>query len=244
MKYLGSKRRIAKEILAIMEPLRGERVWVEPFVGGGNLIDKVKGRRIGADVNPATINALKCILDRAQDLPKNNKEFTKDDYENLRNGGDVWFKDFALFCYAFTGRYKGIWAKNNDGQDYVKNSYNSAIRQQSNLQGVELLCCSYEELKIPNESLIYCDPPYFKTNGYNGTEKFNHEIFWQWCELNVNEGHIVFVSELTGGGNFIPVWQKGISALNTYKGEYKKMQEKLFIHKDQLHLIKNYTLFK
>jgi DNA adenine methylase len=35
MKYMGSKNRIAKEILPIMLKERGQRTWVEPFVGGG-----------------------------------------------------------------------------------------------------------------------------------------------------------------------------------------------------------------
>jgi DNA adenine methylase len=41
MKYMGSKNRIAKYILPIMLKERGQRIWVEPFVGGANMIDKV-----------------------------------------------------------------------------------------------------------------------------------------------------------------------------------------------------------
>ena len=42
MKYMGSKRRIAKYILPIMLEHRApNQWWVEPFVGGGNMIDKV-----------------------------------------------------------------------------------------------------------------------------------------------------------------------------------------------------------
>lgn len=33
--------------------------WVEPFVGGGNMIDKVTGNRIGADNNKYLIALLK-----------------------------------------------------------------------------------------------------------------------------------------------------------------------------------------
>lgn len=39
MKYMGSKNRIAKEILPIMLEHRTEDMtWVEPMVGGGNMI--------------------------------------------------------------------------------------------------------------------------------------------------------------------------------------------------------------
>ena len=77
MKYMGSKNRIAKEILPIMLKERGQRTWVEPFVGGANMIDKVSGNRIGADANKyliamwkglqkdieKTINVLKIYLE-------------------------------------------------------------------------------------------------------------------------------------------------------------------------------------
>lgn len=50
MKYMGSKNRIAKEILPIILAHRTpNQWWVEPFVGGGNMIDKVTGNRLGSD---------------------------------------------------------------------------------------------------------------------------------------------------------------------------------------------------
>ena len=52
MKYMGSKNRIAKHLLPIILKDRKEGQWfVEPFVGGANMIDKVTGNRIGADLN-------------------------------------------------------------------------------------------------------------------------------------------------------------------------------------------------
>ena len=49
MQYMGSKNRIAKHILPIMLAERKpDQWWVEPFVGGANMIDKVEGNRIGA----------------------------------------------------------------------------------------------------------------------------------------------------------------------------------------------------
>ena len=77
MKYMGSKNRIAKYILPIMLAKRGSnQYWVEPFVGGANMIDKVSGKRIGSDSNFYTISALIAIRDYVDELPKNNKEFT------------------------------------------------------------------------------------------------------------------------------------------------------------------------
>ena len=45
MKYMGSKNRIAKHILPIILKDRIEnQYYVEPFVGGANMIDKVDGK--------------------------------------------------------------------------------------------------------------------------------------------------------------------------------------------------------
>lgn len=52
MKYMGSKNRIAKEILPIILKNKKEHQWyVEPFVGGSNVIEKINGKRIGSDNN-------------------------------------------------------------------------------------------------------------------------------------------------------------------------------------------------
>jgi DNA adenine methylase len=101
---MGSKNLIAKEILPIMLNERGSRTWVEPFVGGGNMIDKVKGNRIGADINPYLIDALLAIRDSVSDLPKNNQEFTEDDYKALRKSDDDYkYKGYAGFAFSYGG---------------------------------------------------------------------------------------------------------------------------------------------
>ena len=59
---MGSKNRIAKHILPIMLEHRKEgQYWVEPFVGGANMIDKVEGLRIGNDSHVYLIALLKAL---------------------------------------------------------------------------------------------------------------------------------------------------------------------------------------
>lgn len=85
MKYMGSKSRIAKEILPIILKNRIEGQWyVEPFVGGANLIDKVDGNRIGSDNSEYVIEALKLIRDFPETLPKDNTETNEEDYQKIR----------------------------------------------------------------------------------------------------------------------------------------------------------------
>lgn len=50
MRYMGSKARIAKEILPLILADRKEgQYFVEPFCGGCNVTDKVSGNRIAND---------------------------------------------------------------------------------------------------------------------------------------------------------------------------------------------------
>lgn len=108
MKYMGSKNRIAKHILPIMIAERQpDQWWVEPFVGGANTMDKVEGRRLGADIDGYAIDALIAIRDRVDDLPENNKEFTEFDYRQLRENDDFQYKGYAGFAFSYGGKWLG-----------------------------------------------------------------------------------------------------------------------------------------
>jgi len=57
-----------------------------------------------------------------------------------------------------------------------------------------------KELDIPANSLVYCDPPYRGSTGYDGW--FDSRAFWQWCRDKTREGHTVFVSEYKAPPDF------------------------------------------
>jgi len=91
---------------------------------------------------------------------------------------------------------------------------------------VKLVHKSYLDLHIPENSLIYCDPPYKRTTKYK--DVFSHADFWQWCRAKANDGHIVFVSEYNAPDDFECVWQKEIVTSLTQDTGSKKAVEKLF----------------
>lgn len=234
MKYMGSKNRIANEILPIMLKYRtNNNTWVEPFVGGGNMIDKVDGDRIGADINPYVISALIAIRDNISDLPKNNTEFTEADYKLLRKNDDYKYKGYAGFAFSYGGKWLGGWSRTDKSnvkqRDYVNESYRNALKQSIKLQNVKFITSSYSDLVITNNSIIYCDPPYYGTTKYKN--EFDHIKFWEWCRCKSNEGHIVFVSEYNAPDDFECIWQKEIVSSLTQDTGSKKAIEKLFIYK-------------
>jgi DNA adenine methylase len=230
MKYMGSKNRIAKHILPIMLAERKpNQWWVEPFVGGANTIDKVQGKRLGADINQYSIDALIAIRDCVSDLPKNNKDFTEAEYKTLRKSDDYKYKGYAGFAFSYGGKWLGGWRRDGlNKRDYVSESYRNAVNQSPNLQGVRLVNESYLDLQIPDNSLIYCDPPYEGTTKYK--DVVNHVVFWQWCREKVKQGHTVFVSEYNAPDDFDCVWQKEVVSGLRDTGN-KKAVEKLFRYK-------------
>jgi DNA adenine methylase len=237
MKYMGSKNRIAKEILPIMLEKRESRTWVEPFVGGGNMIDKVQGKRIGADNNKYLIDFWKAI--QGGWMPP--KHITKEEYYLIKDNKDndpkmtLW----AGICCSYGGKWFGGWISDykedrrlNNGRlpNHQTESRNGVLKQLPKIKDVHFIDCDYKNLQIPENSLIYCDPPYQGTTKYK--DGFNHKEFWDWCRQKAKEGHIVFVSEYNAPNDFICV--KEVRA-NTQLGNgsnsgNKVSTERLFLY--------------
>lgn len=85
------------------------------------------------------------------------------------------------------------------------------------------------DLHIPQNSIIYCDPPYQNTTKYH--TGFDHNQFWDWCRLKKQDGHNIFISEYSAPDDFVCVWQKEVQSQLSANGKYggtKKSIEKLF----------------
>ena len=207
MKYMGSKSRIEKHILPIMLQDAHEnniQTWVEPFVGGGNIIDKVPSsmRRIGCDLNPHTIAAMIAVRDFPVDLP----EFvSKDEYLNLKGTDPSPITSWIRFVCSFGAKFENGYVSNKNGRDYAGEGKRNAIKQSKLIQDVEFLCIDYSQLDV-KDCLIYCDPPYQGTTGYK-TGAFDHEKFFDWCRKMKDKGNLVYVSEYAAPEDFTCVWQ-------------------------------------
>ena len=56
---------------------------------------------------------------------------------------------------------------------------------------------SYDEIDIPDDAVVYCDPPYHACGGhlYEGTaDAFDHCTFYDWC-VRVSKTNPIFISE-------------------------------------------------
>ncbi len=231
MKYMGSKNRIAKEILPYMlEGRKDGQWWVEPFVGGCNMIDKVDGNRIGSDSNEYLIETMIALRD-GWNQPK---ELTERQYSDIKSNKDNYEKclvGFVGFACSYAAKWFGGYCRgfSNDGKprDYIMEAWRNVEKQKPKLKGIILKHSKFDELDIPEGSIIYCDPPYQKTTKYK--DNFNHSKFWQWCRDKHREGHKVFVSEYSAPQDFDCIWKKEITSSLTKDTGGKTGVEKLFI---------------
>lgn len=224
---MGSKRRIAKHILPIMlKERKPNQWWVEPFVGGANVIDKVTGNRLGNDSNEYLIALLTAVRDGY--IPPTN--ISRDLYYSIKYEPHKYPKElvgFVGFCCSFGGKWFGGYAFDNKGTNYAKRGSSSLIKQAKNLQGVIFQSKNYLELELPKNSLIYCDPPYANVTKYK--KNFDHDQFWDWCRIQTKKGHTVFISEYNAPEDFICIKEiKHKTIIN--KNRPKPRIEKLFIY--------------
>lgn len=199
MKYMGSKSRITKDIVPIIQRYidkSGTDVYIEPFVGGANVIDKINcDLRIGIDNNPYLIELFRYVQQGGA-LPD---EISRKEYADVRQHKeqyDPWFVGCVGFLSSYNGKFFGgysgeVLTKVGTIRNYYDESKRNLLKQVESLQSVEFIKSDYRNLRC-NGCVIYCDPPYAGTTGY--VDDFNHEEFWnivrEWSKNNV-----VLVSE-------------------------------------------------
>jgi DNA adenine methylase len=68
---------------------------------------------------------------------------------------------------SFGGKWWGGYATNSAGRNYAERGSRCLVKQVANLMDVEFINLNYLDMAIPQNSLIYCDPPYFGVTGYD-----------------------------------------------------------------------------
>lgn len=208
--YLGSKADHADEILAVVLARRKPgQTFVDAFTGGGNIICRVPdadGPRLGADINPYMV-ALHTALSNGWDPPEHMDEKT---YHAIKKNPKKFPPElvgFAGTACAFgsmwMNTYAGVYTQTSTSGKVINRcamGREAALKDAVGLKGAKFICSSYEQLELPNNSLVYCDPPYIGTEGYVSEFQQNWRAykFWQWADRMVDAGHDVFVSEYTG----------------------------------------------
>jgi len=193
------------------------------------MIDKVSGNRIGSDSNKYLISLLKYCQEGNTKYLKD--KFTEYEYNTIKNNKHCYPEYTVAHC-GFNATFGAKWfggfarkRKNGWDRDCICGK-NLLLNQEKNLKDIKFYCCSYDKIEIPNNSIIYCDPPYENTTKYK--DKFDHSKFWDWCREQKKLGHQIFISEYNAPDDFLCLWEKEIVSSLAKDTGSKKGIERLF----------------
>lgn len=234
LKYMGSKRRVAKELAAVLEGYRKPgQPFVSPFCGSCAVEMEMRPPVLASDANPYLIALLTALRDGW--VPPT--EVSEDFYKDVRACKALYephLVGFVGFGCSFGGRWFEGYArgKTKDGspRNYAAEGSRGCTRDARRLKSIELWRAEYDELELPERALIYCDPPYQGTKKYGVAPRFDHAAFWQWVRDRSAEGHTVLVSEYAAPEDFKMVWHKelNVNLNNHVAGVAGRATEKLF----------------
>lgn len=229
MRYQGGKSRIAQQIAEIIttEREREQLTFISLFCGTCSIESKIKGFNniICNDRHEYLIELFKGVQN-GYELPE---LITEEQYKYIREhkDKDKILTGFVGFGCSFGGKWFGGYARNKTNTNYALQSKKSLLKDMSNLMTAQFTCQDYRDVIIPNNSIVYADPPYNNTTGY-GKDKFNSDEFWEYMRV-INKNNKVFISEQTAPNDFKCVWEKEFTrTLDVNKDNQFKVSEKLF----------------
>lgn len=235
MQYVGSKNRLSKELAPIIQSyINDETVaYIEPFVGGANMIDKIKHHnKIGSDIHKELIELLKYTRDNYKELPVTFSEEEYNRVKSNRSEYEPWYVGLVGFCGAFGAAYMRGYARRSNGDDVPAQAIRSLKKQAPNLQGIKFECKSFIDYNPEQykNCVFYLDPPYKGVFGYS-TGEFPHEEFDKWA-IELAKNNTVLISEYKMPvDKFECIWSKELLANvknDINHGKNKKRVEKLF----------------
>lgn len=202
---------------------RKDEVWVEPFVGGANIIDKVGGERIGLDNNEYLIALYKYLQDGGV---IEDRLLSREDWYFVKNNKDL-FPKWYVGLVGVLGSYNGNWFSAYGGGSFTKegnyrNYFDEGIRGllKQDFSGIKFIFSDYKDFIMPENSIVYCDPPYaLKNKRYK--ESFDSYSFFEWCREKAKEGFKVYISEYNAPDDFECVWEMEVSKTNPKQKENK-----------------------
>lgn len=228
IRYFGGKTRTCKQIAEVIEQQReNNQKFISPFLGGAWVESLIGGDKECYDKHPYLIEMYK-ELQRGWIPPT---KLSKEEYLHIKDNKDEnpHLTGFVGFGCSFAGKWFGGYAKDKSDRNYCLNAHNSIIKKMDGLMDSYFDCKDYKDLN-PDNSIIYCDPPYKGTTQYSKklVGDFDTDEFWdimrKWSKNN-----IVLISEYEAPDDFEVVWQQEVKLdIRDKNNEKKKRIEKLF----------------
>lgn len=235
IKYLGGKFRIAKQIGAYLNGIIQDKQitnYIEPFCGSCWVTQEINPniKRFASDIHPDLILLWKEL--QSGWIPP--EIISEEQYQILKDMPPSALRGFSGFGCSFSGKWMGGYARcKTSPRNYCGEAKRTLLKKIKKLKNVEFYNYSYD-FWHPSNCLIYCDPPYFGTTSYSGTDKFNYDNFYHWLGL-VSKNNYVFISEYQMPTDFEVVLEIPTKTdMSNKNGEKEIRIEKLFKHKNGL----------
>lgn len=246
MVYPGSKNRLAIYFVPLFQKIIEKydiKTYIEPFVGGANIFDKIKcENKIAYDKSQTLIALFNQGLKDASIIPAHGSrewwDEAKAQYkgEKSRTMPDWEIGAIQFFASFGTRGFPGGFANNKNEKDYYNERYRNFIEQLGTLRrtGGKFYCKEYKNIEIPQRSLVYCDPPYEGTKpyGYSFENSFNHKEYWNWIR-DISKNNYVICSEQQCPQDFQIIWSGELTRMVSSENNYKS-SEILCIYKNGL----------
>lgn len=232
---------MAKDLTPIIQSYITDKTkgYLEPFVGGANMIDKIIcSNKIGTDIHKYLIAVLQ-KLESGWIPPENISEELYKDVQSNKEKYPDYLVGYVGFQLSYGGKWFGGYRRDKIGKrNYSLEAYNNTIKQIPNLKGINFKCIDFKDLPLEKIKgyVIYCDIPYRGTTKYK-TETFPYEEFYEWVKV-ASVNNIVLISEYSMPEEFTCIWKKETKTLldsNKGKDDDKNIRiEKLFTYKFEI----------
>jgi DNA adenine methylase len=199
MRYLGGKYRLRKKISKVLQDARatGQPYW-EPFVGAAWVLCEMQGTPNWASDICQPLIVMWQALQRGWRPPS---EVSEQMYYDIRdNPGEYHLEliGFVGFACSWGGKWFGGYAR-GEGRNFAAEGVRSLEAKLERMPKTTFICGSYDSFRgsFDEPALIYCDPPYAGTTGYDAAAPWDATHFWGVVDGWARWGHTVYVSEYT-----------------------------------------------
>lgn len=261
MIFQGSKAKYAESIVPKLQKIIDDNkieYYVEPFVGGANIIDKIHCQtKIGYDKNAPLIALHQKAQKDFDGIPEHGTselwyrakdayraaEGNPYDIQDNPEAPELWEIGAIAFLGSFNhGGFSRGYAKPEGERDPYNEAYRNLQKQARSEEYKNIFFLWTPDYKNVNKNsllynqkiLYYCDPPYEGTKpyGYAFETKFDYEEYWNWIR-ELSKIAFVICSEQHFPNDFNILWEKDVNRTMSTSNKFKAV-EKLGYYKNGL----------
>lgn len=227
---MGGKSRISKQIAEILNSvINKNKPFVSLFCGSCAIESKVQADvKILNDKHPYLIAMWQALQNGW--MPPD--VVTKEEYYCVKANMDEnpALTGFVGFGCSFGGKWWGGYAKDKRGDDYCGQAKRGLLKDLSGVVNATFTCLDYRDVEIPDDAIVYADPPYANTTGYTFGQ-FDTNEFWNYMR-QLSKRCNVYISEESAPDDFECIWSKEkIRTLEKNDNVGRVKVEKLFKYK-------------